>query len=125
MLFPILHKKSAIHKKFLILIYRQILRPLLTHACPIWGNCSSAHIRKIQIFQNKILRIITNTPWFIRKVNLHKDLQILEIQDHIRAFAKNVHSSLQKSTGSLDYNLHIRSPPNRRLKCGCPHDLIS
>jgi hypothetical protein len=106
-------------------MYKQLLRPLLTYAYPIWGNCLATHIRKIQIFQNKILRIIKNAPWFIRNVNLHMDIQILEIQDHIRALAKNVHSSFQKSTSSLHYNLHTRPPPHRRLKRGCPHDLIS
>lgn len=38
---------------------------------------------KIQIFQNKILRIITDAPWFMVNENLHKDLQILKTQDHV------------------------------------------
>jgi len=68
-----------------------------------------------------LLRIITNAPWFIRNENLHKDLRI---QDHIRVLAENFHNSLYKSTGSLHFNLHIRPPPQRRLKRGRPHDLI-
>jgi len=88
------------------------------------AQCSAIHLRKIQIFQNKVLRIITNAPWFIRNENLHKDLRIIKIQDHIKALAENFHSSLHKSTGSIHFNLHIRPPPQRRLKRGRPHDLI-
>ncbi|KAL4141647.1 hypothetical protein QTP88_004249 [Uroleucon formosanum] len=124
MLFPILNKKSVIQKKCSILIYKQLLRSLITYACPIWGNCSATHLRKIQIFQNKVLRIITNAPWFVRNENLHKDLRIIKIQDHIKALAENFHSSLHKSTGSIHFNLHIHPPPQRRLKRGRPHDLI-
>jgi len=123
MLYPILNKKSPIQKKCSLLIYKQILRPILTYACPVWGKCATSHISKIQIFQNKVLRIIANAPWFIRNVNLHKDLQIQDIEDHIKALSKNFHISLLNSSGSLHYNLHV-PPPQRRLKRGRPHDLL-
>jgi hypothetical protein len=84
MLYPILNKKSLILKKCSLLIFKQILHPLLTYACPVWGKCATTHISKIQIYQNKVLRIIANALWFIRNVNLHKNLQIQKIIDHIK-----------------------------------------
>jgi hypothetical protein len=51
-------------------------------------------------------------------------LPVIYSQGHIRALAENFHSSMQKYTGSLLFNLHIRPPPQRRLKRGRPHDLI-
>jgi len=62
MLFSILNRKSTLEKKCSLLIQKQILRPLITYACPIWGKCALTHLKKLQIFQNKILRIITNAP---------------------------------------------------------------
>jgi hypothetical protein len=123
MLYPILNKKSSIQKKCSLLIYKQILRPILTYACPAWGKCATTHIRKIQIFQNKVLRIIANAPWFIMNVNLHKDFQVQEIVDHIKTSSKNFHTSLLNSSGSLHYNLHVHSS-QRRLKRERPHDLL-
>jgi len=125
MLFPIINKKSVIQKKCSILIYKQLLLPLITYAYPVWGNCSATHLKKIQIFQNKVLRIITNAPWFIRNENIHKDLQIVKIEDLIRTLSKKFHTSLLNSTGSLHYNLHIHPPLQRRLKRDRPHDLIT
>lgn len=46
---------------------------------PIWANSSATHLEKIQIFQNKVLRIITNTSWFIRNENIYKGLQIVKV----------------------------------------------
>jgi len=57
--------------------------------------------------------------------SLHKDFKIQEIQDYnITFLAKNVHSSLLSSTGSMYYNLHAQ-PPQRRLKRGSPRDFLS
>lgn len=106
MLYPIPNKKNFNTEK--ILIYERILRPLLTYVCPVKGKCANSHIDKLQIFQNKVLQIITNAAWSIRNVNLHKDLQIQEIIDHIKTLFKNFYSSLLNSSGSLRYELHIR-----------------
>jgi hypothetical protein len=51
-------KLSSMGKKCSLLIFKQIIRPILTYACPVWGNCASSHIKKMQIVQNKVLRII-------------------------------------------------------------------
>ena len=45
MLFPILNRKSTLEKKCSLLIYKQILRPLITYACPIWDKCALAHLK--------------------------------------------------------------------------------
>ncbi|KAL4085157.1 hypothetical protein QTP88_027450 [Uroleucon formosanum] len=124
-LFPILNRKSTLEKKCSLLIYKQILRPLITYACPIWGNCAPTHLKKLQIFQNKILRIITNAPWFVRNQSIHKDLKIPILQDHIKILANSFFKSIPKSTGSMHYQLNIGPPLQRRLRRGRPHDLLA
>ncbi|KAL4125873.1 hypothetical protein QTP88_010110 [Uroleucon formosanum] len=124
MLFPILNRKSSLQKNLSQLIYKQVLRPLITYACPIWGNCAQTHLKKLQIFQNKVLRTITNAPWFVRNSNIHNDLKISTIQDHIKFTAVSFFESIHRSTGSMHYRINIRPPPQRRLKRGRPHDLI-
>jgi len=61
----------------------------------------------IQTVQNKVLRIIVNAPWLVRNLNLYKDFQIQQIEDHIKTLAINFHSSLLNSAGAIHYNLHI------------------
>jgi len=43
---PYLNRKSTLEKKCSLLIYKQILRPLITYACPIWGQMRSYPLKK-------------------------------------------------------------------------------
>ncbi|KAL4119332.1 hypothetical protein QTP88_012150 [Uroleucon formosanum] len=72
-LYPLLNRQSSLGWKCSILLYKQILRLLLLYAVPVWGNCAKTHIHKIQILQSKVLRTISNAPWFIRNAALHTD----------------------------------------------------
>lgn len=59
---------------------------------------------------------MTNAPLFIHNENIHKDLQIIKIVNHIRALSKNFYNAIFKSSGSLHYTLHIHLLFQRRLK---------
>lgn len=91
-------------------IYKQSLRPLLTHAFPKNAHSrTSEKKKKLQIFQNKV---IANAPRFIRNENLHKDFQIQEIRDHIKTLANNFHTSINRLTPLQ----HTRTPAPTSIK---------
>lgn len=119
MLHPILNKI-----KCSFLIYKQIIRPILTHACPVREKYATSHLNKIRIFRNEVIRMIAIASWFIRITHLNKDLQTQELENLIKTLSKNVHRSLLNSSDSLIicHNLRVHSP-QRRLKRGRPHDL--
>lgn len=50
--YSLLKKKSAVSKHAKISIYRSIIRPILTYACPIYSNCPKKFFSKLQIQQN-------------------------------------------------------------------------
>ena len=122
-LYPLLNRQSSLSWKCSILLYKQILRPLLLYAVPVWGNCAKSHIHKIQIFQSKVLRTISNAPWFIRNAALHTDFQLPYITDYIKKLTINFFNHLQSASSAKYYNLSV-PPPIRRLKRGRPHDLL-
>jgi len=122
-LYPLLNRQSSLSWKCSILLYKQILRPLLLYAVPVWGNCAKTHIHKIQIFQSKVLRTISNAPWFIRNAALHMDFQLPSITVYIKKLTINFFNHLQSASSAKYYNLSV-PPPIRRLKRGRPHDLL-
>jgi len=122
-LYPLLNRQSSLSWKCSILLYKQILRPLLLYAVPVWGNCAKTHIHKIQIFQSKLLRTISNAPWFIRNAALYTDFQLLSITDYIKKLTINFFNHLQSASRATYYNLSV-PPPIRRLKRRRPHDLL-
>jgi len=120
-------KIQLFKKKCSYLIFKQIRRPILTYACPIWGNCtsSSSHIKKMQIVQNKVLRIIyCKCPIVCQKCKSPQRLSNPKYQRSYKNISKNCpHCSLLNSSGAIRYNL-LTHPTHRRLKRGRPHDLL-
>jgi hypothetical protein len=123
-LFPLINRNSTLKTACSIMIYKSILRPLITYGCAVWGlSISAKKLQKLQIFQNKILRITVNAPWFVRNNQLHRDLGI----DSISAFIQNCTTkflmNLQNVPGAVFYNLG-QPTLNRRLKPRLPQDHI-
>ncbi|GBN60350.1 hypothetical protein AVEN_226503-1 [Araneus ventricosus] len=93
------HSPLSLNNK--VLLFKQILRPILTYSAPIWCITAKTHRRKIQILQNKNLRIMTNAPWFVRNDVIHKDLKIETIEDHVKNLSRKFFSQLQDHKNPL------------------------
>ena len=114
-LYPLVNSKSTLQMKSSILLYTSIIRPLVTYACPTWAAASSTKIKKIQILQNKFLRICLKAPWFMRNKQIHNDTGTPLLQDWIKIQFKNFHANLKTSDGARFYNLGTKTK-NRRPK---------
>lgn len=55
---------------FILLYYKQIIRPPILYTVPVCGQFSMTHITKIQVLQSKVLQGILYTPWFVRNDKL-------------------------------------------------------
>ena len=75
-LYPLLCRKSKLNIRNKLTIYLTIIRPVMTYASVSWAYSSDKHINILQVVQNKILRMITNSPWFVRNSQLHCDLNV-------------------------------------------------
>jgi hypothetical protein len=58
------HKsKLSISKK--LLAYKVILKPIWTYGIQLWGSASIPNIEILERFQGKVLRMITDAPWYV------------------------------------------------------------
>jgi hypothetical protein len=48
-----------------LLLYKTILKPILTYGVTLWGTACHSNIEILQRFQNKVLRTLANAPWYI------------------------------------------------------------
>ncbi|GFV68563.1 putative RNA-directed DNA polymerase from transposon X-element [Trichonephila clavipes] len=55
-------RRSPLSLENKVILYKQILRPVITYGSPVWGAAAATHMKKIQVMQNKILRVMTNAP---------------------------------------------------------------
>jgi hypothetical protein len=59
-----------------------------TYGVQLWGCTKQSNTDIIQRFQNKVLRNILDAPWYIRKADLYRDLQLEMVTSEIGKFAK-------------------------------------
>jgi hypothetical protein len=90
---------------------QQFIRRSLTlvmwmdYACPVWRSTAQCHIRKLQVFQCKCLRIATDAPWYISNRQIHEDLGVPFFADHIRALTESFDSKLADAGNPLVWQL--------------------
>lgn len=85
-LYPLIHRKSTLSPENKTLIFKCALRPIYTYACPLFSDIADTHIKKLQVQQNKILKMIYNMPWHTPTIELHEANNI----EFVRTFAERL-----------------------------------
>jgi hypothetical protein len=91
-LYPMISRKSRLNTPNKLLIYKQIFRPILSYGCPIFVNASKVHLKKLQIAQNKLIKIILGLPWYSKTTLIHKMANIQPIHEYFTKIAENFHA---------------------------------
>jgi hypothetical protein len=85
---PLLNKRSDLSIRNGVLLYKQLIRPLMDYACPTWRSAAHTHIWRLQVLQSKCLRLVTGAPWYL------SNRQIPLFADHFRALTASFNSRL-------------------------------
>jgi hypothetical protein len=59
MLGPLLNRKSDFSVRNGVLLYKQLIRPMMDYACLVWRFAARSHVRRLQVLQSKCLRLAT------------------------------------------------------------------
>ena len=94
MLGPLLNKKSDLSVRNVVLLYKQLIRPLMNYASLAWRSVARSHVRRLQVLQSKCLRLATGAPWYVSNRQIHEDLGVPLFADHIRALTESFESRL-------------------------------
>ena len=94
MLGPLLNKKSDLSVRNAVLLYKQLIRPMMDYACPAWRSAARSHVRRLQTLQSKCLRLATGSPWYVSNRQIHEDLGVSLFADHIRGLNGSLDSKL-------------------------------
>jgi hypothetical protein len=84
-----------------VLLYKTIIKPIWTYGIKLWGCASKSHIAMMQQSQSKILRMITNAPWYVSNQTIHVDLHVPFIKDVIQEKSKKHHDKLEHHSNAI------------------------
>ncbi len=71
--------KNLIPYKYRQQLYYGFCYSRIAYGIEVYGTASQRSIGKLQVIQNKILKILYNKDWYTPTVILHKDLMLLKI----------------------------------------------
>jgi hypothetical protein len=86
-LYWIIGRKSQLSLENKLLVYKAILKPLWTYGVQLWGSASNSNIEILERFQSKVLRIITDAPWYVPNTVIQRDLQVLSVRQKVRNYS--------------------------------------
>lgn len=104
-LYPLLKNHSALGINNGMIIYKMLIRPVLTYAPAVWGGTAKSNMLKIQKIQNRVLKMITKAPRYTRMDRLHKELEIEPISEHIKKLSKDFYDRCKVSSYETIKNL--------------------
>lgn len=98
---PLIGYKSNLDISTKRRIYLAIIRPLLTYASPAWATVTDSWLQKLHTFQNKAVKQIAKAPWYVRRRNLHKNLNIPEIRTFLNKLNRKFCQRNSKNNSAL------------------------
>lgn len=122
-LYYYINRNSPLSTKLKLALYKAYIQSLLLYACPVIISASDYNLKQLQIVENKILRIITNTkPATMSNKQLYENCQITPLLHTMyNRSLKFFNESVQKSNLTLGMGqVHAGILPFKRIK----HKLI-
>ncbi|BET01387.1 Retrotransposon protein [Nesidiocoris tenuis] len=116
---PLLSRDSPLSLSTKRVIYLVLLRPVWEYGCQIWGGASDSQIKRLQTFQNRVLRLIADAPWYVRNETIHADLSIPTVKEVLPVLYQRFSSRLLDHPNDIISNIPNTRPPDRpqrRLK---------
>lgn len=127
---PLLNRRSNLSPHTKLSIYSTLVRPCLTYACPVWSGTTNANYKKLQVVQNKAVKIAYNTPFRTNLLRLHSRVKYPTLKEfilkqtrkfYLRSSPKHMNALVSNLGKSRSHNLpYIDSYKTYRL----PHHLI-
>ena len=119
-----MNRRTPLKTDCTLLLYKSLLRPLLTYACPVWFGASSTVKRKLESFQSKVLRMAVDASWFVRNEQLRSELGVDPLEEHLKQLTLRHFSKLPFHPATEDFDLGMATG-NRRFRPRLAQDILN
>ncbi|GBM91126.1 putative RNA-directed DNA polymerase from transposon X-element [Araneus ventricosus] len=109
-LFPLIARDSEMNRKYKLLLYTAILRPIITYGCPIWGAAANSNIRMLEILENNIIRLICKAGWYMRNVDIRNAIKLISLKEFIKKISAKFYHNLDNIDNEAIQQLEHYSP---------------
>lgn len=82
-LYSLLNRRSKLSHSNKLLLYKSVVRPIMLYSSPVWGSCAATHIKKVQVAQNRCLKMCLNLPYRFPTTELHRLSKVEPVAQYI------------------------------------------
>ena len=107
--------RSALPLKTKLLVYSAYIRPILTYAAEAWAYILKQNMSRLQVVQNRALRIIRDYDYDVTIQQLHEDCDIPTLKQYIRQQARKFYNKTATNTNTLITQLGQYDPHNTQI----------
>ena len=104
-----LNKKSNLSIENKLLIYKVIVRSAMVYACPVWSSTCKTNYDKLQIQQNKFLRLTGKYPMYYPVYKIHKELNIEYFSDFVKKLSTDYFCNFKSHCSTLIREINVPS----------------
>lgn len=106
-LYPLICRRSRLSRVNKLAVFNQIIAPAIHYAAPVWESCAQTHKNKLQVAQNRALRMILDRPYDTRISDLHEEANIAKLDVRILDIKNKFVEKCATSQYALISNLYI------------------
>jgi len=103
--YPFINRKSRLNKAVKLTMFKTIFRASMLYASPVWSGCAASHRQRLQVMQNKVLKMILRKPWWYSTDDLHDEADISTLVEYISQIDRKFVGSLRFSQNPIIQNL--------------------
>lgn len=89
LLYPLINRNSKLNIENKSLILKAVFHAMMFYAAPVWSTSAQCHTKKLQITQNKLLKMIHNLPWHHSTRRLHTLANVELVNNKIQRLTLN------------------------------------
>jgi hypothetical protein len=97
-IYPLIKRNSKLSTENKIILYKALLRPIITYAAPVWSHLSDFALEPLEIFQNKCMRLIHNVPRYTNTQYLRDLSELPKIHTDTNRKILQKYTSTNKNT---------------------------
>jgi hypothetical protein len=71
LLVPLLNRRSELFIRNGVLLYKQLIRPMMDYACLSWRSAACTQVRRPQVLQFKCFCLVAGAPWYLSNRHNH------------------------------------------------------
>lgn len=123
-------RSSRLSLKNKLLLFKTCIRPIMTYGCIVWGCTAATNLQKLQVIQNKMLKLCTNSHWYERMDKVHQDLRIRTFLAEIKKLAWKFHRGIPRIPNPVLHSIpaydasYSRSAKRPRALLDRPDDTV-